>query len=105
MPTKEPDMTATTQVSTVPASTVRGPLLPVVLGLLTMFGPISMDLYLPVLPALGTDLAASASASQLTVLAGSKSSQAHHPDPGAPIETLATAAQFCRWICWPLISG
>lgn len=69
MPTKEPDITATTQAPTVPASMARGPLLPVVLGLLTMFGPISMDLYLPVLPALGADLAASASASQLTVTA------------------------------------
>jgi len=69
MPTKEPDMTATTQAPTVPASAERGPLLPVVLGLLTVFGPISMDLYLPVLPALGTDLAAPASASQLTVTA------------------------------------
>lgn len=62
-------MTATTPALTVPASSAASPLLPVVLGLLTMFGPISMDLYLPVLPALGTDLAAPASASQLTVTA------------------------------------
>ncbi|NEN07712.1 multidrug effflux MFS transporter [Diaminobutyricibacter tongyongensis] len=39
----------------------------IVLGMLTVFGPISMDLYLPVLPALGRDLAASTSATQLTV--------------------------------------
>jgi len=41
----------------------------VVLCLLTVFGPISMDLYLPVLPALTRDLAASTSAAQLTVTA------------------------------------
>lgn len=40
-----------------------------VLCLLTVFGPISMDLYLPVLPALTDDLAASTSAAQLTVTA------------------------------------
>ena len=37
--------------------------------LLTVFGPISMDLYLPVLPALTEDLGASVSAAQLTVTA------------------------------------
>src|SRR5215207_11771078 len=41
----------------------------VVLCLLTVFGPISMDLYLPVLPALTADLGASTSAAQLTVTA------------------------------------
>jgi DHA1 family bicyclomycin/chloramphenicol resistance-like MFS transporter len=40
-----------------------------VLCLLTVFGPISMDLYLPVLPDLTDDLAASTSAAQLTVTA------------------------------------
>lgn len=40
-----------------------------VLCLLTVFGPISMDLYLPVLPALTDDLGASTSAAQLTVTA------------------------------------
>ncbi|AXY53858.1 MFS transporter [Rhodococcus ruber] len=39
------------------------------LSLLTVFGPISMDLYLPVLPALTADLGASTSAAQLTVTA------------------------------------
>lgn len=37
--------------------------------LLTVFGPISMDLYLPALPALTRDLGASTSAAQLTVTA------------------------------------
>ncbi len=37
--------------------------------LLTVFGPISMDLYLPVLPALTTDLHTTTSAGQLTVTA------------------------------------
>ncbi|WP_040784588.1 multidrug effflux MFS transporter [Rhodococcus ruber] len=41
----------------------------IVLSLLTVFGPISMDLYLPVLPALTADLGASTSAAQLTVTA------------------------------------
>src|SRR3954447_24118852 len=41
----------------------------VVLALLTVFGPISMDLYLPVLPALTRELHASTSAAQLTVTA------------------------------------
>ncbi|MEU0882500.1 multidrug effflux MFS transporter [Lentzea sp. NPDC005914] len=41
----------------------------IVLCLLTVFGPISMDLYLPVLPALTTDLRATTSAAQLTVTA------------------------------------
>jgi MFS transporter, DHA1 family, multidrug resistance protein len=40
-----------------------------VLALLTIFGPISMDLYLPVLPALTRELGASTSAAQLTVTA------------------------------------
>ena len=43
--------------------------LTVVLSLLTVFGPISMDLYLPVLPALTTDLGTTTSAAQLTVTA------------------------------------
>jgi DHA1 family bicyclomycin/chloramphenicol resistance-like MFS transporter len=43
--------------------------LTVVLCLLTVFGPISMDLYLPVLPALTRDLHTSTSAAQLTVTA------------------------------------
>jgi DHA1 family bicyclomycin/chloramphenicol resistance-like MFS transporter len=41
----------------------------VVLSLLTVFGPISMDLYLPVLPALTRDLGAATSTAQLTVTA------------------------------------
>jgi DHA1 family bicyclomycin/chloramphenicol resistance-like MFS transporter len=48
-------------------STVAPPA--VVLCLLTVFGPISMDLYLPVLPALTTDLGSTTAAAQLTVTA------------------------------------
>ena len=44
-------------------------LLPAVLLLLTVFGPISMDLYLPLLPALTLDLDAATSMAQLTVTA------------------------------------
>lgn len=43
--------------------------LPVLLMLLTVFGPISMDLYLPALPALTRELEASTSLAQLTVTA------------------------------------
>ncbi|GGI44714.1 DHA1 family bicyclomycin/chloramphenicol resistance-like MFS transporter [Agromyces flavus] len=42
-------------------------LLPAVLLLLTVFGPISMDLYLPLLPALTLELDAATSLAQLTV--------------------------------------
>lgn len=45
-----------------------GPLA-VLLLVLTVFGPISMDLYLPALPALTTDLGAATSTAQLTVTA------------------------------------
>jgi DHA1 family bicyclomycin/chloramphenicol resistance-like MFS transporter len=41
----------------------------VVLGMLSMFGPISLDLYLPSLPALASDLQASTSSAQLTITA------------------------------------
>jgi DHA1 family bicyclomycin/chloramphenicol resistance-like MFS transporter len=41
----------------------------VVLGGLTMFGPLSLDLYLPALPQLADDLNASASAAQLSITA------------------------------------
>jgi DHA1 family bicyclomycin/chloramphenicol resistance-like MFS transporter len=43
--------------------------LAVVLGLLTIFGPISMDLYLPVLPALTMALKSTTSVAQLTITA------------------------------------
>jgi MFS transporter, DHA1 family, multidrug resistance protein len=62
----------TTTVAVTPPGTheraVGGPLA-VVLSLLTVFGPISMDLYLPVLPALTTDLVTATSTAQLTVTA------------------------------------
>jgi DHA1 family bicyclomycin/chloramphenicol resistance-like MFS transporter len=41
----------------------------VVLGMLSMFGPLSLDLYLPALPELADDLDASASAAQLSITA------------------------------------
>jgi len=44
-------------------------LLPALLLLLTVFGPISMDLYLPALPALTRELGAATSVAQLTVTA------------------------------------
>jgi DHA1 family bicyclomycin/chloramphenicol resistance-like MFS transporter len=43
--------------------------LAIALGLLTIFGPISMDLYLPVLPALTAELQSTTSVAQLTVTA------------------------------------
>jgi len=44
-------------------------MLPALLLLLTVFGPISMDLYLPALPALSLELGAATSVAQLTVTA------------------------------------
>ncbi|MGI5143986.1 MULTISPECIES: multidrug effflux MFS transporter [unclassified Streptomyces] len=52
-----------------PRERTAGRALAAVLALLTVFGPISMDLYLPVLPALTRELHASTSAAQLTVTA------------------------------------
>ncbi len=49
------------------SETVRGSF--VVLGLLSTFGPISLDLYLPALPQLAAELEASTSAAQLTITA------------------------------------
>jgi len=46
-----------------------GRVLPPLLLLLTVFGPISMDLYLPALPALTAELGAATSTAQLTVTA------------------------------------
>ncbi|MFI2640825.1 multidrug effflux MFS transporter [Streptomyces sp. NPDC018610] len=46
-----------------------GPALSTLLLLLTVFGPISMDLYLPVLPSLTSDLGAATSAAQFTLTA------------------------------------
>lgn len=56
-----------TQTALSPASFSR--LLPSLLLLLTVFGPISMDLYLPALPALTLELEAATSVAQLTVTA------------------------------------
>ncbi len=55
-----------TTTSTRPATSG---LIPALLLLLTVFGPISMDLYLPALPALTGDLNAATSIAQLTVTA------------------------------------
>ena len=52
-----------------PATGRVGPVLATLLMLLTVFGPISMDLYLPVLPALTDDLGAATSAAQFTLTA------------------------------------
>ncbi|MEP6799656.1 MAG: multidrug effflux MFS transporter [Lapillicoccus sp.] len=41
----------------------------VVLGLLSTFGPLSLDLYLPALPSLATDLATTTSSAQLSITA------------------------------------
>jgi MFS transporter, DHA1 family, multidrug resistance protein len=49
--------------------TLSARLLPTLLLLLTVFGPISMDLYLPALPALTVELDAATSVAQLTVTA------------------------------------
>jgi DHA1 family bicyclomycin/chloramphenicol resistance-like MFS transporter len=57
------------QNPSVPARSVQTRLLPTLLLLLTVFGPISMDLYLPALPALTVDLDAATSVAQLTVTA------------------------------------
>src|SRR5215831_18790435 len=45
----------------------RGRKLILILGALSAFGPLSMDMYLPGLPSLTRDLGASASAGQLTL--------------------------------------
>jgi DHA1 family bicyclomycin/chloramphenicol resistance-like MFS transporter len=52
-----------------PRRGIRTRLLPTLLLLLTVFGPISMDLYLPALPALTDELRAATSVAQLTVTA------------------------------------
>ncbi|MFJ9154928.1 multidrug effflux MFS transporter [Streptomyces sp. NPDC102270] len=60
---------STPVIPSAPRERTPGRALAVVLALLTVFGPISMDLYLPVLPALTNELHASTSAAQLTVTA------------------------------------
>jgi DHA1 family bicyclomycin/chloramphenicol resistance-like MFS transporter len=52
-----------------PSRSVGRQLLPALLLLLTVFGPISMDVYLPALPSLTVDLGAATSVAQLTVTA------------------------------------
>ncbi|MEV7800110.1 multidrug effflux MFS transporter [Microbacterium foliorum] len=55
--------------SSSPVQSIGRRLLPSLLLLLTVFGPISMDLYLPALPALSAELGAVTSVAQLTVTA------------------------------------
>lgn len=64
-------MTSPSTVGSAPAarSQAVGRALAVILSLLTVFGPISMDLYLPVLPALTGELRAATSTAQLTITA------------------------------------
>ena len=56
-------------MSSDPAPTYGRGRMIVVLGLLSTFGPLSLDLYLPALPQLTEDLATSASGAQLTITA------------------------------------
>jgi DHA1 family bicyclomycin/chloramphenicol resistance-like MFS transporter len=65
--TGAPDATGATGATGVPTY-ARGRLI-VVLGLLSMFGPLSLDLYLPALPQLADDLGTGASGAQLTITA------------------------------------
>ena len=65
-PTASPEPNAATPS---PATATVSRLAPVILALLTVLGPASMDLYLPVLPALGRDLGSSTSTAQLTMTA------------------------------------
>jgi DHA1 family bicyclomycin/chloramphenicol resistance-like MFS transporter len=55
--------------SIVNARSVRARVLPALLLLLTVFGPVSMDLYLPALPSLTVELGAATSIAQLTITA------------------------------------
>src|SRR5690349_11986089 len=55
--------------TTTPKRLAFSRLLPSLLLLLTVFGPISMDLYLPALPALTVELGAATSIAQLTITA------------------------------------
>lgn len=57
-----------TRTASIPTTATRRAL-PTLLLLLTVFGPISMDLYLPALPALTAELSAVTSVAQLTVTA------------------------------------
>jgi DHA1 family bicyclomycin/chloramphenicol resistance-like MFS transporter len=60
-------MTATATAAPRPESPPRGRGLILILGALSAFGPLSMDMYLPGLPVLTRDLGASASTGQLTL--------------------------------------
>ncbi|GHE07029.1 multidrug effflux MFS transporter [Klenkia taihuensis] len=64
-----PNLPSSTLAATTGGRPAVGRALATVLALLTVFGPISMDLYLPVLPALTTELGAATSTAQLTITA------------------------------------
>src|SRR5699024_1212808 len=63
------DLPAVTRSPPAPVAPAIPRALPWILLLLTVFGPFSMDLYLPALPALTLELEASTSVAQLTVTA------------------------------------
>src|SRR4051812_1718568 len=67
----EGSVSSTSTPVTTPTTRPRavGRALAVVLSLLTVFGPISMDLSLPVLPALTSELRSATSTAQLTITA------------------------------------
>src|SRR4051812_24142817 len=67
--TRTPVSSPSTFLTTPTRQQIVGRALAVVLSLLTVFGPISMDLYLPVLPALTTELRSATSTAQLTITA------------------------------------
>jgi MFS transporter, DHA1 family, multidrug resistance protein len=68
----------------------------VVLGLLTMFGPLSLDLYLPALPQLADDLNASTSAAQLSMIFPTANglAMADYPDLAGTASSLQGLSQF-----------
>ncbi|GAA0909247.1 multidrug effflux MFS transporter [Virgisporangium aurantiacum] len=65
----DPTVTRTDGPAAAPHDQAASRRLGIVLGLLTIFGPISMDLYLPVLPALTAELGSATSTAQLTITA------------------------------------
>src|SRR3954468_21562281 len=67
--TRTPVSSPSTLLTTPTRQQTVGRALAVVLSLLTVFGPISMDLYLPVLPALTGELRAATSTAPLTITA------------------------------------
>ena len=81
----------------------------VVLGLLTMFGPLSLDLYLPALPQLADDLGTSTSAAQLSITACLVGLALGQLVAGALSDRLAAVARSSSgfrpisWRPWPVL--